>query len=118
VPDRRADAIDACALWTRLPARYRAPMADTIRAELMVTGKVQGVFFRASAFEEAQRLGLVGFVQNLPDGSVESVVEGDRSQVEDYVSWCRRGPTAARVEDVIVRFVPPKAEFRTFRIER
>jgi acylphosphatase len=93
-------------------------MSDTVRASLVITGRVQGVFFRANAMAEAQRLGLTGYVQNLPDGAVEAIVEGDGAQVEEFVGWCRVGPPAARVEDVRVRLGPALGEFRTFTVER
>ena len=65
---------------------------------LVVRGKVQGVWFRASAREVAQRLGLRGWVRNLPDGSVEAVVSGERSP--EFVEWCHHGPPLARVSSV------------------
>lgn len=93
-------------------------MTDPIRADIIVTGRVQGVFFRASAMEEAQRLGLLGFVRNLPDGSVEAVVEGERVQVDAFVAWCRQGPPNAQVAEIFPRLSPYRGEFRTFTIER
>ena len=84
----------------------------------MVTGKVQGVFFRASAMAEAQRLGLAGFVKNLPDGAVEAVAQGPESAVEQFIAWCKVGPPSARVDELKVRFVQPGDEFRTFVISR
>ncbi|HUJ27372.1 MAG TPA: acylphosphatase [Myxococcales bacterium] len=86
------------------------------RAELLVSGMVQGVFYRGSAQEEAMRLGLLGWVQNLPDGRVEAVVEGPKEQVDDFIAWCRQGPPAARVEDVRVKWGTATGEFRTFRV--
>ncbi|MHB1845753.1 MAG: acylphosphatase [Deltaproteobacteria bacterium] len=88
------------------------------RAELVVTGRVQGVFFRQSALGEAQRLGLVGFVRNLADGSVESVVEGPAHAVLAYEEWCRKGPLFAKVAGVQVKRSAPRGEFRTFTVER
>lgn len=93
-------------------------MNDPIRADIIVTGRVQGVFFRASAMEEAQRLGLLGFVRNLPDGSVEAVAEGERAQVDAFIAWCRTGPPNAQVTDVFPRLSTSRGEFRTFTIER
>ena len=87
-----------------------------IRAELMIAGRVQGVFFRASAQAEAMRLGLCGEVGNLPDGGVEATVEGPRGAVEEFIAWCKRGPPSARVEQVQVKFSPIRGEFRTFRV--
>jgi len=88
------------------------------RAELIITGRVQGVFYRASAQEEALRLGLTGEVRNLPDESVEAIVEGPRERVEAFIAWCRRGPPAARVADVRVTWLEPRGGFRSFRITR
>jgi acylphosphatase len=68
-----------------------------------VSGKVQGVFFRASAKEEAERLGIKGFAQNKPDGRVYIEAEGDEEKLNQYVAWCHRGPTHAIVETVTVR---------------
>jgi acylphosphatase len=91
---------------------------ELVRATLLVTGRVQGVFYRASAQEEGLRLGLAGEVRNLPDGSVEAIVEGERRVVDEFTAWCRRGPPAARVEGVSVRLAPPRGEFRTFMVVR
>jgi acylphosphatase len=71
-----------------------------VRVWARVTGKVQGVFYRASTIEQARSLGLAGWVRNLPDGSVELEAEGDDGRVRQLVDWCRRGPPAARVDDV------------------
>ena len=93
-------------------------MRDRVRAEIVIKGWVQGVFFRASAQQEGLQLGLTGEVRNLPDGSVEAIVEGERSAVDDFVAWCRRGPPSAEVEDVQVKLRPPRDEFRTFTVAR
>ena len=93
-------------------------MSDRVRANIVVRGRVQGVFFRASAQQEALALGLTGEISNLPDGAVEAVVEGERRAVDDFVAWCKRGPPAARVEDVRVKMGSPRNEFRTFTIAR
>jgi len=84
------------------------------RAELTISGRVQGVFYRASAQEEGMRLGLRGEVRNLPDGKVEAIVEGPRERIEEFIAWCRRGPPAARVDDVQVRWSPAQGTFRSF----
>ena len=88
------------------------------RAELVISGLVQGVFYRASAQLEALRLGLLGEVRNLPDGAVAATVEGPEAQVQEFIAWCRRGPEAARVDEVHVRWTPPQGGFRSFRITR
>jgi acylphosphatase len=88
------------------------------RAELLITGRVQGVFYRASAQQEAQRLGVHGEIRNLPGGEVEAIVEGEKAAVEEFIDWCRRGPPSADVENVRVRWVTATGEFRTFRVTR
>jgi acylphosphatase len=67
-----------------------------------VTGRVQGVAFRWEAQREAERLGIVGWVRNEPDGSVAALAEGDEAAVDAWVAWCRTGPSYARVRDVAV----------------
>lgn len=70
--------------------------------DVRVTGRVQGVFYRASCGEEARRLGVRGWVSNEPDGSVRGHFEGSAEAVKELVAWCRSGPTYASVEDVVV----------------
>jgi acylphosphatase len=70
--------------------------------DIHVTGRVQGVFYRASAQKEARRLGLAGWVKNEPDGSVTMEVEGDSVNLDSFVAWCRQGPKFAQVEGVKV----------------
>lgn len=88
------------------------------RVNLLVTGKVQGVFYRASTLEKAQSLNLTGWVKNLADGSVEIVAEGPRYALEQLIEWCRQGPPAAEIENVTARWGAYTEEFRTFMIVR
>lgn len=88
------------------------------RADLLISGRVQGVFYRASAQQEAQRLGITGEIRNLPGGEVEAIVEGQQQAVEEFIAWCRRGPPAAEVDHVRVRWGKPRGEFRTFVVAR
>ena len=67
-----------------------------------IRGRVQGVGFRQSTAARARSLGLVGWVLNARDGSVEAVFEGPRDRVESMVEWCRRGPPHAQVQEVEV----------------
>lgn len=71
------------------------------RVHLKITGKVQGVFFRESMKERARGLGLNGWVANRDDGSVEAMVEGDTTKVDEFERWTHRGPPAARVDNVV-----------------
>ena len=85
------------------------------RARLTVRGLVQGVYFRADTQSRARSLGVRGWVRNAPDGSVEAVFEGDDERVDSMVAWCERGPSGARVEDVVVTWEEPQGE-REFRV--
>ena len=82
----------------------------------IVFGKVQGVFYRATAQEKATALGLNGFVRNLPDGSVEVVAAGENEAVEALLTWCHHGPPHARVERVELRDAVPAENGDGFRI--
>ena len=73
---------------------------EVTRRRVVVRGQVQGVFFRDSAREEAEREGVAGWVSNRDDGGVEAVFEGDPDAVERLVEWCRSGPSSADVDDV------------------
>jgi acylphosphatase len=88
------------------------------RVHLVVSGRVQGVFYRQSAAEEARRLGLRGWVRNLPDGRVEAEVEGERAAVEALVAWCRRGPPPAQVEGVEVAWAEARGDLGPFAVRR
>ena len=69
---------------------------------LVIKGKVQGVFFRASTKDKANELGINGWVKNMPDGNVEVLAAGSKGQLENFIRWCRKGPKQAIVSDVIV----------------
>jgi len=80
------------------------------RSRIIVAGRVQGVFFRASSVQRAMALGVSGWVRNLPDGRVEIVAEGASDAVDALISWARRGPAAARVLSISVHDEPPRGE--------
>ena len=77
------------------------------RIRAIVSGRVQGVAFRASTAAKARQLGLAGWVKNLPNGSVELEAEGSPDQVAALVTWCHHGPPAARVDQVAVEELAP-----------
>jgi acylphosphatase len=80
------------------------------RLHVWVSGTVQGVYFRESTRREAERLGVAGWVRNLPDGRVEAVFEGPAMETEAMAAWCHRGPPAAAVERVEAREEEPRGE--------
>jgi acylphosphatase len=84
--------------------------------QLIVRGRVQGVYFRASTQREAKRLGLGGWVRNRPDGAVEVLAEGEEAAIRELYGWAQKGPGAARVERVDTRWRSFTGEFADFRI--
>ena len=82
---------------------------------LRIVGRVQGVGFRESVRQQAERLGITGWVRNCMDGTVEAVISGDEAAVSAMLDWCRRGPPLARVE--AVEQTVASGEFRDFTIE-
>ncbi|OEY66246.1 acylphosphatase [Marinobacter sp. X15-166B] len=88
------------------------------RWKLIVTGRVQGVYYRASAVAQANDLGLHGYARNLPDGCVEIIAEGTEEQLDKLAAWCREGPPAARVHSVNVDKQDATGEFSEFGILR
>jgi acylphosphatase len=88
----------------------------TIRVHLYVSGRVQGVNYRAFVKREALRLGLTGWVRNLPDRRVEVVAEGEEEQVERLVQLCEEGPPLAIVRNVEARREPLTGSFSSFSI--
>ncbi|WP_029653603.1 acylphosphatase [Marinobacter daepoensis] len=85
------------------------------RWHLLVNGKVQGVYYRASTEQTARRLGLTGWVRNLPDGRVEILAEGELPQLDALRTWCLAGPKEAVVDGVSVHEETPTNEFTGFR---
>jgi len=77
-------------------------------ARWVVSGRVQGVWYRASTREKALPLGLAGWVRNLPDGGVEVFAEGPKAKVEELIAWCRQGPSFADVRSVEVTWTEPE----------
>ena len=88
------------------------------RLSAVVSGGVQGVSFRAYTQREARRLGLTGWVRNLPTGEVELIAEGDEARLADLERWLHRGPSLAQVERVDLRYEEATHEFPTFEVRR
>ena len=91
-------------------------MNEKVRAHVVVSGRVQGVFFRAKTQEKAKELGVFGWVKNLSEGRVEAVFEGERDKVEQMVKWAKKGPPGAIGNDLNVVWEEYQAEFNNFEI--
>ena len=91
-------------------------MENKIRAHAIITGRVQGVFFRLETKYAAQGFGVTGWVRNKMDGSVEAVFEGEEADVRATLAWCQTGPPRARVSKVDVTRQDYTGEFETFDV--
>ena len=91
-------------------------MDDLVSVRATVYGRVQGVFFRAFVEEQAQQLGLRGYVHNLPSGDVEVVAEGERERVEKLVGYLKMGPPVAIVDRVVVSWSEYTGDYSNFRV--
>lgn len=90
---------------------------NRLRAHLLISGRVQGVWYRGSTQETAISLGLTGWVRNLASGQVEALIEGERSRIEQMINWCQQGPPAARVSSVETEWLDATGEFDSFRVK-
>jgi acylphosphatase len=87
------------------------------RVHVYISGRVQGVFFRAETQRAAQGFNLTGWVRNMADGRVEALFEGADENVDKMIAWCHIGPSAARVEEVLTEEEPYTGEFKDFNIK-
>lgn len=86
------------------------------QAIIKITGKVQGVFYRAYAREQALSLGLTGYARNMDDGSVEILVQGKEVAIKGFIQWCQKGSPSAKVDGVSVKWDPTVKLAEGFRI--
>ena len=91
-------------------------MTGPIRAHAIISGRVQGVFYRMETQRAAYRIGVDGWVRNLKDGTVEAVFEGEQDKVNAALEWCRQGPANARVDEVKVDWQDYTGEFSDFKV--
>ena len=87
------------------------------RVHVIVQGRVQGVYYRASARDHARQLNLSGWARNCPDGSVEIIAEGEKAALRQFISWCQQGPPAAVVTQVITDWQTATGEFVGFNVK-
>lgn len=91
-------------------------MSEYVRKRVNISGVVQGVAFRHYTREAARKIGVTGWVRNLPNGNVEAVFEGTPENVMEAVNWCRQGPPSARVDEVKVMDEDYTGEFSSFEV--
>lgn len=84
--------------------------------EALISGRVQGVCYRMETRRTANRIGVTGWVRNLPDGRVRAVFEGTSKRVDVMLQWCKKGPDMARVDDVEVSEVQASGDYEAFDI--
>lgn len=94
-------------MWNKTPMK---------QAHIIVTGKVHGVFFRATTRDKARQLGLKGFVRNLVTGDVEVVAQGEQQDLYKLLEFCRQGPPGAEVEGIDIEYKDVKENFNGFDI--
>ena len=87
------------------------------QAHLIISGNVQGVFYRASCQDVAVKYGLKGWVKNLPNGQVEVLAQGNKQQIEQLIEWCKKGPPHADVTDVKTEWHDIQEQFVSFGIK-
>lgn len=90
------------------------PISNLAQALIKINGHVQGVFFRARAQEQAEKLDIKGYAKNLPDGSVEIVAQGKKENLEELIAWCHDGSPSAKVEKVEASWETPQEIFTDF----
>lgn len=87
-----------------------------VRAHVIVSGRVQGVYFRGKTRKKALEYGVTGWIHNLTDGRVEAVFEGEKEPVEKLIEFVKQGPSYAQVTDLKLQWQDYKGEFSDFRI--
>jgi acylphosphatase len=91
-------------------------MQNNVRAHVIISGRVQGVFFRVETKSAADRYGVMGWVKNQRDGTVAATFEGTKETVDSVLEWCNHGPPYASVQHVDVKWEDYKGEFNRFDI--
>lgn len=88
-----------------------------LQALLKITGRVQGVFYRAGCEKQAIKLGLAGYVRNMPDGSVKALIQGEKWQIEDFIKWAKKGPAGSKIENVEIKWEEGEEGISGFKIK-
>jgi acylphosphatase len=90
----------------------------TLQVHVVISGRVQGVWYRASTKQKAEELGLTGWVKNTKEGNVEAVFEGQEPVIDEMIAWCRKGPPLAHVSDVRIVEKRKANQYTDFTIQR
>jgi acylphosphatase len=91
-------------------------MEEIVRAHIWISGRVQGVFFRAQTDHVANCLGIKGLVRNLLDGRVEVIAQGTKDKVDELIKWCKKGPPHAKVTQIKIHWEQPDNKLKEFKI--
>ncbi len=89
---------------------------NIVQIKADIYGKVQGVFFRASTKETADRLGVTGWVKNMADGSVQALFKAPDHVMDQMLEWCRKGPASARVDKLVTQKIQDNTDFTDFKV--
>jgi acylphosphatase len=84
------------------------------RVRILIEGRMQGINFRYHTQQQAQKLGLAGFVRNLSDGRIEIDAQGDDASVEEMLTWCQEGPQSAQLKSILFRYDEPNEHVSDF----
>jgi len=96
--------------------RVNKKINHKIKVHITLSGRVQGVAFRYNAKIMADKLGVKGWIKNLPGGEVEAIIEGNRDMVTQMIEWCKKGPRMAIVEDIKIGWLSYTGEFKRFTV--
>lgn len=88
-----------------------------MRVHVIISGKVQGVWYRASTKQMADQIGITGWVRNTSEGNVEAIFEGEKKLINEMIEWCNQGPPLAKVDNVTIKKMENEKNFDSFMIK-
>ena len=86
------------------------------QARILIEGRLQRMNFRLQTQQQAQRLGLVGFIRNLSDGRIEIEIQGDEDKIEEMLAWCQKEPHSSQIKSILYRFDEPNKHYTDFMV--
>lgn len=117
IPIKMFDTDKEAAFWVRTET-LKASENYIFTIHVVISGKVQGVFYRNTCEQKANELGVVGTVKNVDNGDVEIVAKANGKSLIEFIHWCKKGPAKAKVKDVVFSFLPDDSSFSSFRVLR